>query len=540
MRIIFLGTITIFWLITTSYALLDNVYLWQLKEYRLDRMIDYFRTGFRKRLLTVLLWSVFLGVLTFFPSIGIGLLFYLAIYTLGLFWLKRIRRPVLTSKAILLLIGSCGILGFILLSGLIIGELWMVLWPSDEVFTVDMLNTITLFVIVRLSTPFAVITALIGLYFPSEIAKRMIIKRASDKVSKLQPKNVIGITGSYGKTSTKYFLSTILEYKYKVFQTSGGTNINIAIAQQILDSLEPDHEQMVIEMGAYRKGEIASICRVVNPNIGIWTAINEQHLSLFGSVIGTIQAKYELIAALPENGTAIVNGDDKLVMSKISEWPGKKIVYSKENHSADVIAKEVQVFPEKLCFVLEHQNQKEEFEVNILGEHNLSNILASISCALELGMCLSEISDSVNNIKPIEGTMSIQRGENGLIMIDSTFSSNPDGTKAAVDYLRIFDKRKKIVLFPGIIELGEATYRIHVELGESIAKVCDVLFIVNDDFVEPILEGVQKAGNEGFEVIHGISSQQIQMRLQKQAVGEAVILFEGRGTKRYLQTLLCL
>ncbi|NJN43987.1 MAG: hypothetical protein HC806_04185, partial [Anaerolineae bacterium] len=272
-----------------------------------------------------------------------------------LFQLKQhqLRRPVFTGKAILSLAGSGGMIAIILIVSVIAAQLWWVLLPGGETLSQEMQTLTVIFTLLRTLLPAFVALAVGVIYIPSEIQKRQIIQQATAKVASVKPRNIIGITGSYGKTSTKSFLATILSAKFNTFATAGGTNINIAIAQQILRELTPDQEQMVIEMAAYTKGEIANICQTTPPNIGIWLAVNEQHLSLFGGIEGTVKAKYELIAALPPDiGLAILNADDPRVIKKCQEWPGRKITFSTQDSNADYYASAVKVEPEHLHFTL--------------------------------------------------------------------------------------------------------------------------------------------------------------------------------------------
>ena len=532
------------WLITTAHSVLFNVHLWQLKEYRLDRLVDYFRTARGKRLLiqyglgitvTIIsfipLWLSLKGYAEAFPSLSLAafaLLAFLAFRQLRHRWLKR---PDLTFKAIIAVVGVFGILG-----------LWLLiqLWQSGTLRAFqgeirgfssgEILNLSIFLVLTRLLVPLVVPVALFLIYVPSEIVKRMWIRRATTLRAAIHPKHVIGVTGSYGKTSTTTFLETILATKWPVFKPRGGTNINAAIAEQILARLDPDHELLVIEMGAYQDGEIARICEMVKPDIGIWTAVNEQHLGLFGSIEGTMRAKYELIAALPKNGVAIINGDDERVVSKTAAWPGRKVVFSQKARSADIYASDIQVESERLCFTVHFGGKQQPFVVNLIGAHNVGNLLAAIAGALEAGMTVSEIAAAARRIRPLEGTFNISPGMNGTVLIDSTFSSNPAGVCAALAYLRIFEDKRKVMVFPGIIELGQASDRIHVELGQAIAETCDFLVIPNDDFVAPLLEGVRSRRCSQIEVLHGRTTTQILLHLRNLTGPDVVMLFEGRGT----------
>ena len=566
MRYLLTATLFFLWLPTTLQGLLYHSYLLQLKEYRLDRMLDFYQSNRQLIHRSTLGWVVWSLLTLFFPWIGMLGLAGLAASTLRQLGRHQLRRPFFTGKTILALAGSGGLIAIFLTVSVTSFQLWRVLLPiGGGILTREMrtpeFGTLTVtFSLLRALVPVFVALTVATLYIPSEIQKRRIIRQATAKVAAVKPQNIIGITGSYGKTSTKSFLATILSAKYPTFSTAGGTNIHIAIAQQILRELKPGHEQMIIEMAAYTKGEIARICRTTPPNIGIWLAVNEQHLSLFGGLEGTVEAKYELIAALPPNGLAILNADDPRVIAKCKDWPGRKITFSVQNPNADYFATDVVVEPEMLHFTIQRDsdsinqqiaNQQSAvsnqstitnyqlpitpFSIPLAGRHNLSNLLAAIAAAHEIGMTLPEIAEAAKNIRSLPGTLALQKGRKGTLLIDSSYSSNPTGVRAALDYLSIFEGKKKVMLFPGIIELGEESDRLHHELGAEIAKICDLLILIKEDFAAPVVEGVLSSAPTNTEVLRGLDEGQILRRLEQITGRDTVILFEGRGTGRFMQ-----
>ncbi len=538
MRYLLVFSLFFAWLITVLDGLLFHVYLWQLKEYRLDRMRDYWRIHRRKLMLAALAWLVAAGLTTVSPPVGVVVIFGLAAHALVQAGKRGVLRPVPTSRALLTLTGSLLVLSALVIAQFIRYKIWWVLLPGGALFTPEMRWLVHFMVADRLAVPLIVAGVLAVTSLPARWAKRRLVRRAAAKVARLQPKNVIGITGSYGKTSTKTFLATLLAAHAPTFQTRGGTNIDVAIARQIVEGLQPEHENMVVEMGAYRDGEIAGICDIVRPNIAIWTAVNEQHLSLFGSLEGTQRAKFELIAALPPDGVAIANRDDPRVMEKMAEWHGRCVTYSTSHPDADVYASDVQVTPDTLRFSVHCEGEQQPFTVNVAGQHNLSNLLAAIAAARQTGMTLAEIAAAGREITPLEGTLYPHEGRKRTLLIDSSYSSNPTGVRAALEYLSLFEGYTKIMLFPGIIELGAESTRIHAELGEQIARVCDLLVLVKDDFAAPLLEGVQRVPDSGIEVLRGLDEAAIFARLEKAAGPNTVILFEGRGTERFMRGLI--
>lgn len=253
---------------------------------------------------------------------------------------------------------------------------------------------------------------------------------------------VIGVTGSYGKTSTKEILAHILSARFKVAKTRGTENTLMGVAKTVLFNLPCRSQVLVAEMGAYQIGEIASICRLVRPRIGILTGINQQHLALFGSQENIIKAKSELLQALPKNGLAVINGVNPLTKKLTAPAPVK---YYR---------------PGKL-------------KTNLLGNHQQLNISAAVTAARYLGINHFRL----NDIPVFKTAITKCRGVNGATVINDSYNSNPDGFLAAVTLAKTTPAAKKILISPGIIELGKETEAVHRRLAAAAKKVFDQVLI---------------------------------------------------------------
>ena len=327
---------------------------------------------------------------------------------------------------------------------------------------------------------------------------------------------VIGITGSYGKTSTKEFLHTILNKKYKVVRTEGNNNTNIGVAKTVLNKVSDDYDYFICEMGAYKIGDIAEICEIVKPEIGILTGINEQHLNLFGSIENTIKTKFELIEALPENGLAIINSSIKYQVSSIK-------VKNIKHFSLDNV-NDINVYQDCVEFIYKDQ----EFNANFLGRHYIENLLAAIITAENLGMNLGEISEAVKKIKPSKFTMRKLDGLNNSIFIDDSYSANPDGVIAALNYLdEVYQDYKKIIVFPGIIELGNKSEEVHQKLFGKISEVCNVAYMLNSQ--KSIKSKVYKVDDNKCKFIFEEAFDKVAGMLKNNLNEKTVVLFESRG-----------
>jgi len=280
--------------------------------------------------------------------------------------------------------------------------------------------------------------------------RNRLIKAARQKRAGFKDLLVIGVTGSYGKTSTKEYLATILSEKFKVLKTKEHQNSEVGIAQCILDELGSEHEVFVCEMGAYNRGGIKFLCDIAQPKMGVLTGINEQHMATFGSQENIIKTKYELIESLPKDGVAFFNANNKYCLELHNKTQIKKKLYGEGTTSS-----------------------QEE------------NLAAAKAVAQELGMNQEEIARGCQKIKPWP---EIKKGINGIDFINATYSANPTGVMADLDY---FKKRsgKKVIVMPCLIELGKASKEVHRRIGKKIGEVCDLAIITTKDRFKEIKEG---------------------------------------------------
>lgn len=310
----------------------------------------------------------------------------------------------------------------------------------------------------------------------------LIILAAKIKLMFYKKLVVIGITGSYGKTSTKEILNHILAAKYQVLKTPANANTIIGIALTILKSLNSRQQYFVVEMGAYRVGEIAAICRLVKPKIGILTGINEQHLGLFGSQENIIKAKSELLLSLPKNGLAVVNGVNPLTKKLvISPAPTKFYHFSK-------------------------------LKTNLLGIGQQENIAAATIVAKYLGIKQFDLT----HIPQFKTAITLTKGLNQATIINDSYNSNPTGFLAAIDFAKTVTVNKKILISPGIIELGNASEVIHQRLAAAANLVFDKVIMTKHD---------------------RISEAQLLVKLKRILSKNHLLLIEGRFSSKFISSL---
>ncbi len=319
--------------------------------------------------------------------------------------------------------------------------------------------------------------------------------QAQEKVRSIDGLEIVGITGSYGKTSTKFLTATILSEKFKTLKTPESYNTPMGVSLVINRDLDPSYEVFVAEMGARNIGDIAEMGDLVGHNIGIITSVGPAHLETFKNIENIMNTKYEIIEKLPEDGIAIFNYDNKYV-KELSDRTKKfkKINYGIKEKDVDVYAKDIKVSATGSEFILGTKDGKEvECSSKLLGEHNILNLLAGASAGLALGMSLEEIARGISKVEPVPHRLQLMNLGTGIIIIDDAFNSNPDGAKAALDVISKFEGGRKIVITPGMIELGDSEFEENKEFGRNIAKTCDFAILVGEDRAVPIKAGIEEA-----------------------------------------------
>jgi UDP-N-acetylmuramoyl-tripeptide--D-alanyl-D-alanine ligase len=366
--------------------------------------------------------------------------------------------------------------------------------------------------------------------------KQRIMEGAKAKMKTVHP-IVIGVTGSYGKTSTKEFLKTILSQRYNVLATPKNVNVDIGIASVVLNELNEKHDVFIVEMGAYRRGEIASSCDIVHPIIGVITTIKEQHLALFGSREAIKHAKAELYQSLPPSGLAVVNRDNPQCIEVANLTDAKKKFFSTQD-VAHVYASDIHVEPNELMFTLHCGSEKSSVRTALHGQQVVPSILAAVVVADHLGMSLKEIIAGIEKLEPLEGSMHLRSGKNHALIIDDHYNSNPDGFLAAINYLSIFQERRKIIITPGMMELGSESDMHHRTVGARAGEVADLLFITKDDFAKPLWDAAKSGGLQEERIIIEDRPGKLIERLSECITPNDVVLIEGRIYKNVYNALL--
>ncbi len=358
---------------------------------------------------------------------------------------------------------------------------------------------------------------------------RSYLRSARKKMKNLQP-TVIGITGSYGKTSTKYILNSMLSQKFNVLMTPDSYNTPMGICKVIRGQLEADHEVFIVEMGAYKRGDIAELCRLVHPEIGILTAVGAQHLERFKNIENIAHTKYELIESLPEDGTAVFNDDNEICSELADKTTIKVARYAVDrlDEKVGLTAREIENTRSGLSFIIEKPSGETcKVVTKLLGRNNVYNILAAATVALECGLTLDEVSQAISTLEPIPHRLQLIEGAGGVTVIDDGFNANPVGAKAALEVLEGFSDGRKILVTPGMVELGNMEFDENRAFGVKAANVCDFVILVGPTQTKPILEGLETAGYPKEKVLQVESLPRASESLRKILKSGDVVLFEN-------------
>ena len=332
------------------------------------------------------------------------------------------------------------------------------------------------------------------LAWPTEsFVKDHYISSARRKLKKKAHKDLIriGITGSYGKTSTKFILKTILSEKYNVLATPESYNTTMGNVRVIREQLKPEHEVLISEMGARYKGDIREICDFVRPQIGIITSIGPQHLESFKNIETIVKTKAELIDSLDNDGVVVLPRDNEYCQTLYTNEKREKYCYTIKNSNADVYAKDIKLDENGSNFTAVTKIGEIKCTTKLLGEHNIQNVLGCIAIAVHLGLTKEQIEQGVRKVEPVPHRLQILNNNNGTIVIDDAFNSNPVGSKMALDVLKSFNGRK-IVITPGMVELGVKEHIENKNFGKHMAKCVDIAILVGIKRSEPIVEGLRE------------------------------------------------
>ena len=352
---------------------------------------------------------------------------------------------------------------------------------------------INVYLILTILAYFQYFIALLAVKINKPVEKCVFLKFKHMALKKLNSMNnlkVVGITGSYGKTSSKNILNEILNVKYNSITTPKNLNTPYGLIITINNHLDKFDNVFIAEMGAYKIGEIKELCDLVKPKYGILTRIGKAHMELFGSQENIQKGKFELIESLPSDGVAVLNSDDPLQVN-YNLKNKVKVLWIGIDNDADFKASNINVSNIGTTFdlIIKGDKNKYKFETKLLGYANIYNILAAIALGYEFGININQLQSAVKSVKPIEHRLELKKNGD-IYYIDDAYNSNPVGSKMALDVLNLMPG-KKIIVTPGMIELGSIEDEENTIFGENIADVCDEVILIGDKQTKAIQKGLK-------------------------------------------------
>lgn len=346
------------------------------------------------------------------------------------------------------------------------------------------------------------------------------------KILRSSGAKVIGVTGSFGKTGTKFILGRILSEKYNTVVTPESFNTTMGVVRTIRSNVQATTEIFVAEMGAKNKGDIKEICNLVAPDMGIITAVGPQHLETFKTLENVQKTKFELADAVSrKEGEMILNYDSQPVAEYAANY-GNTVGYG-SGDNADVKISDVVSDRDGSRFIVNIDGQEISLCTKLLGMHNVLNITGAVVAAVKLGVYADRIAYAVRRLNPVAHRLELKPFVNGCLMLDDAYNSNPVGCLEAVKVLSSFEGMKKIIVTPGLVELGDIEYESNYNLAAAAADCCDYMIFVGEERSVPMVAAAKDKGfDEGKMCVVESFAQAVEV-LKREADSSSVVLVEN-------------
>jgi UDP-N-acetylmuramoyl-tripeptide--D-alanyl-D-alanine ligase len=361
-----------------------------------------------------------------------------------------------------------------------------------------------------------------------ELDNRRFVRRSQEKLAEIDPL-VVGITGSFGKTTTKVCTAAVAELRGPAYATPASYNTFLGVVRAINEGLTARHRTLIAEMGAYRLGDVAELCDLVHPKIGILTAIGPAHLERFGSLDAIEQAKGELAEGLPADGTYITTADDERCLRTTQRTRARVILFSAAgSENADVTAHDIEMAEGTTRFKLRHGSEEVTVRSKLLGRHNVANLLAAAAVGVSLDLPLDAIGRSLSRVSPPAHRLApILNRQAGIVVIDDAYNSNPVGAAAALEVLASHEAQRRLLVTPGMVELGEREAEENERFGTQAAAVCDLVVLVGEQRSRPIRAGLTAADFPDDRIHVVANSSEAEALLARTTRRGDVVLFEN-------------
>lgn len=405
-------------------------------------------------------------------------------------WRREAVKPlVLTGRAKRLLAVALAPAALLVLAGIVLALAGLT--------TIALAVVLAVGVVLLAASPWTLVGANTLLKPLQKEINRRYVQRARRSLGEWDPL-VVGITGSYGKTTTKFCVGKVLEVDRPTLVTPESYNSFLGVIRTINEHLQARHRAFVVEMGMFRRGDIAELCELVHPTVGVITAIGPMHLERLGSIEAIAAAKGELLDALPSNGRFVTNGDDPRCVELADRAHVPVTLFGIDSQSAQVLARDIRLDDGRTTFQLHLDGPHSPsipVSAGLLGRHNVSNLLAAAAVGHVLGISPERIAAGLGSVEaPPHRLQPIHNRRASIVVIDDAYNSNPSGASAALEVLRDHPASRRLLVTPGMVELGELEAELNRRFGEHAGEVCDLAILVGPTRTTPIREGLAAAG----------------------------------------------
>jgi len=437
---------------------------------------------------------------------------------------KSIKKLVFTARIKRMIFTAAAFLATLITAGIIVGQSSI---DQNSIVNAGFLQNLlfTICVFFSFIAPATCLVAWAITYPIEQRCARWYVNDAKKILKGMPDLKVIGVTGSYGKTSTKFILGRILSEKFNVVVTPESFNTPMGVVRTVREKIQPQTQIFIAEMGAKNKGDIKEICEIADPSLGIITSVGPQHLDTFGEIETVADTKFELADWCKQKGGKVfLNADNEIIKSRAANY--NSVLYG-TSEFCDCRAENVVYGRNGLSFNIISGNLNFKVATKLLGVHNALNIAAAAAVALDLGVPYGDISYAVSQLKAVNHRLEMKSYINGSTLIDDAYNANPEGCLEAARILGSFGNMKKIIVTPGLVELGAKEYECNRRLGEEAAKYADIIILVGPKRAIPIEEGVksQEFNSEKLYIVQSFA--EARKLFAPMCDNNTVILFEN-------------
>jgi len=482
------------------------LHIFQQNGYKLNEYWHWLVNHWNRRVVTPehILFNVVILVLLVFMSNAItGSAAILILFIFGLFWFgpfhyyggEKAKKPLVFTPRMIRLTIPYAILGLLLPAFITyLGFTGRIPFSdlaiqNQSFYAADMYILAFGWALGNAFMPFFIFIAALITKPIEAYVHRHFIKLAKQKLARMPELTVIGITGSYGKTSTKFMIRDLLSERYSVCATPGSYNTPMGICKVINNDLEAHHQILVLEMGARYVGNINELCDIAEPNISVVTNVGIAHLETFGSQDAIAETKSAIVKRAKSGGTIVLNADDKRV-NAMGDLRDDVDIIKTGIENGSIRAHDIEYNHNGMRFTVTTEDDNQEFSMKLLGSHNVQNMLLAVAVAKSLGLRLTTMAMAAGRMEAVEHRLEL-KNQGDITVIDDAFNSNPVGAKSAVETLAQFKTGRRIIITPGMIELGDLQEEKNREFGRQIGRTnLDLVILVGENQTKAIREGI--------------------------------------------------